>query len=300
MQIPEFDNLYIDANGIIHECSHPNNMDISFCISEETIFKNIFRYIEILFCMIQPQKLFFVAIDGVAPRAKVNQQRSRRFKTAKDAEIQEAKARAKGVNIPKENRFDSNCITPGTQFMSKLDEQLKYFITYKISTSKIWQKCKIIFSGSQVPGEGEHKIMEFIRYMKTQPNYDVNTKHCLYGLDADLIMLGLCTHELHFILLREEVTFSKSGRKVCFTPEETKFCLFHLHLLRGYIDHEFSSLKEKLPFPYDLEKIIDDWILMGFLVGNDFIPHLPNLHIVHGALSILYEVYMDTLPTLDG
>ncbi|OAD52342.1 5'-3' exoribonuclease 1 [Eufriesea mexicana] len=299
-QIPEFDNLYIDANGIIHECSHPGNMDISICISEETIFKNIFRYIELLFCMIQPQKLFFVAIDGVAPRAKVNQQRSRRFKTAKDVEIQEAKARAKGINIPKENRFDSNCITPGTQFMSKLDEQLKYFITYKISTSKLWQKCKIIFSGSQVPGEGEHKIMEFIRYMKTQPNYNVNTKHCLYGLDADLIMLGLCTHELHFILLREEVTFSKSGRKVCFIPEETKFCLFHLHVLRGYIDHEFSSLKEKLPFPYDLEKIIDDWILMGFLVGNDFIPHLPNLHIVHGALSILYEVYMNTLPTLDG
>lgn len=39
--------------------------------------------------------------------------------------------------------------------------------------------------------------------------------------------------------------------------------------------------QEKLPFPYDLERIIDDWILMGFLVGNDFIPHLPNLHINH-------------------
>ena len=45
-------------------------------------------------------------------------------------------------------------------------------------------------------------------------------------------------------------------------------------------------LQDTLPFPYDLERIIDDWILMGFLVGNDFIPHLPNLHINHVSIVI--------------
>ncbi|XP_076630209.1 5'-3' exoribonuclease pacman [Colletes latitarsis] len=298
-QIPEFDNVYLDMNGIIHGCSHPNDSDVTFRITEETIFKNIFQYIEILFNMIRPQKLFFMAIDGVAPRAKINQQRCRRFRAAKNMESQEANAKVKGINVPNEKRFDSNCITPGTLFMYKLDKQLKYFITYKISNDKLWQKCKVIFSGSQVAGEGEHKIMDYIRYMKSQPDYDPHTRHCLYGLDADLIMLGLCTHELYFTLLREEVKFGKAQMKII-TPEETKFCLFHLSLLREYITHEFSSLKEKLPFSFDIEKLIDDWILMGFLIGNDFIPHLANLHISNGTLPVLYQVYIDVLPTLDG
>ncbi|XP_076300031.1 5'-3' exoribonuclease pacman isoform X2 [Lasioglossum baleicum] len=298
-QIPVFDNLYLDVNGIIHGCSHPNDVDITFRITEETIFKNIFHYIEILFNIIQPQQLFFISIDGVAPRAKINQQRSRRFRVAKESEALEANAKDENGEVNIKDRFDSNCITPGTLFMAKLDEQLKYFISYKISTDVLWQKCKVILSGSRVPGEGEHKIMDYIRYMKAQPDYNPNTRHCLYGLDADLIMLGLCTHEPYFTLLREEVKFGKKQSKIQ-TPEETKFCLFHLSLLREYIDHEFSLLREKLPFPYDIEKIIDDWVLMGFLVGNDFVPHLPNLHIAHGAHSILYQVYMDVLPSLEG
>ncbi|XP_011256685.1 5'-3' exoribonuclease 1 isoform X2 [Camponotus floridanus] len=296
-QIPEFDYLYLDMNGIIHTCSHPND-DVCFRISEEDIFKNIFHYIEVLFNMIRPQKLFFMAIDGVAPRAKINQQRGRRFRAAKDAEVQEAKAKAKGLEIPKEKRFDSNCITPGTLFMAKLGEQLKLFVEYKVSMDDTWKKCKILFSGSEVPGEGEHKIMDYIRYMKASKDYNCNSRHCLYGLDADLIMLGLCSHEPNFSLLREEVKFGKQQVKM--TPEETKFCLLHLSLLREYIEHEFSPIKDKLLFPFDIEKIIDDWVLMGFLVGNDFIPHLPNLHIANGALPILYRAYMEVLPTLDG
>ncbi|XP_038673079.1 5'-3' exoribonuclease 1 isoform X4 [Scyliorhinus canicula] len=70
--------------------------------------------------------------------------------------------------------------------------------------------------------------------------------------------------------------------------------------MREYIDYEFSSVRDKICFEYDLERIIDDWILMGFLVGNDFIPHLPHLHINHDALPLLYKTYIEVLPTLGG
>lgn len=78
-QIPEFDNFYLDMNGIIHQCSHPDDSDPNPVIEESEIFHKIGHYIEHLFKIIKPRKLFFLAVDGVAPRAKMNQQRGRRY-----------------------------------------------------------------------------------------------------------------------------------------------------------------------------------------------------------------------------
>src|SRR3954469_3113295 len=100
-------------NGIIHNCTHKDSDDVTFRLTEEEMFMRIFNYIEHLFGKIKPKQLFFMAIDGVAPRAKMNQQRARRFRTALDTEKATEKAKREGVELPKEPPFDSNCITPG-------------------------------------------------------------------------------------------------------------------------------------------------------------------------------------------
>ena len=51
-QIPEFDNLYLDFNGVVHVCSHPEDNNPHFRITEEKIFQDIFHYIEVEFCCI--------------------------------------------------------------------------------------------------------------------------------------------------------------------------------------------------------------------------------------------------------
>ena len=301
-RIPEFDSLYLDMNGIIHNCTHSDSDSPTFRMSEEQMFIAIFNYIEHLFGKIKPQKLFFMAVDGVAPRAKMNQQRARRFRTALDAENAKEKAIAQGMEMPKEDAFDSNCITPGTEFMAKLTQQLKYFINKKISEDSDWQGVEIVLSGHEVPGEGEHKIMEYIRRAKAQPEYHPNMRHCLYGLDADLIMLGLLSHDPHFCLLREEVTFGRQTQKKPKELEHQNFYLLHLSVVREYLKLEFQELEQEgaLNFPFDMERVIDDFILMAFFVGNDFLPNLPNLHINEGALALMFKIYKEVLPKMGG
>lgn len=259
----------------------------------------IYNYIDHLFTKIKPRKVFFMAIDGVAPRAKMNQQRSRRFRSAKESKMAREEAERKGETLPEEKAFDSNCITPGTPFMARLSKHLEYFINKKVTEDAEWQGVKVIFSGHEVPGEGEHKIQEFIRLNKAQPGYNPNTRHCLYGLDADLIMLGLLSHDPHFCLLREEVTFGRS-KKTDGGLAAQNFFLLHLSLLREYLDLEFITVADALPFAYDLERIIDDFILLCVFVGNDFLPHLPNLHINEGAMEEIWNIYKRILPIAGG
>ncbi|KAL8783218.1 MAG: hypothetical protein Q9213_004782 [Squamulea squamosa] len=186
--------------------------------------------------------------------------------------------------------------------MAKLTRQLKYFINKKISEDADWQGVEIVLSGHEVPGEGEHKIMEYIRLAKAQPDYDPNIRHCLYGLDADLIMLGLLSHDPHFCLLREEVTFGRQNQKKSKELEHQNFYLMHLCIVREYLELEFQELKQPsaLEFAFDMERVIDDFILMAFFVGNDFLPNLPNLHINEGALALMFKVYKSVLPKAGG
>ncbi|EEC51826.1 predicted protein, partial [Phaeodactylum tricornutum CCAP 1055/1] len=156
--------------------------------------------------IVKPKVSVYMAIDGVAPRAKLNQQRSRRFRSAMD--MAEATKDLKDEKGNQREVFDSNCITPGTEFLAKVSNTIQYFIRKKIKEDPSWHGLTVIFSGHDVPGEGEHKIMQHIREMRAQPNYAPNTRHCIYGQDADLIMLGLVTHEPHFTILREVIDFN--------------------------------------------------------------------------------------------
>jgi len=213
----EYDNLYVDMNGIIHPCSHPEGGPQPKCIEE--MYNNVAKYLDRLVNVVRPRKVLFLAIDGVAPRAKMNQQRARRFRSAQEAKEQAEVAEKvrqdmieRGEQVPKKGKeaWDSNVITPGTDFMIGLSEFVRYYVRVRISEGgKYWKGLKVIFSDASVPGEGEHKIMSYVRRQRTVSGYDPNVSHVLHGLDADLIMLGLATHEVNFFILREEVVFGR-------------------------------------------------------------------------------------------
>lgn len=285
---PEIDNLYLDMNGIIHTSSHSNTLShliphLSSSNDSTESCRKIFAYIEMLFQLMKPKKLLYLSIDGVAPRAKMNNQRERRYKFIHEVTDFIAKEKKFGRSTV-DDWFDSCNISPGTDFMKNLNKHIKSFIKWKITNDENWRKIKVIFSGSDVPGEGEHKIMNFIRNTRGCPN----VRHCIYGLDADLILLGLLTHESYVVILREEVSIgsvrSLPARKN--VTDVPKFECLYINVLREYLALEFSCLQG-----IDLEKLIDDFVVLMLFVGNDFIPRLPTFEINEGAVDKLFELY---------
>ncbi|GAB5034709.1 dhm exonuclease [Nannochloropsis oceanica] len=205
------DNFYLDMNGIIHMCTHANAEEL-ILLDERKMFQRIFTYTDRLYKIVAPTRAMFLAIDGVAPRAKMNQQRSRRFRSSKDQEALMAEMVAAGMEIMDDaDRFDSNIITPGTDFMYRLGLAFRKWVDFKMETDPFWKNgARVVFSGPDVPGEGEHKIMDYIRNSrKNEDDWRPMMRHCMYGLDADLIMLSLLTHEPSFFLLREKMSTRK-------------------------------------------------------------------------------------------
>lgn len=290
------DFLYVDMNGVIHACTHPEHRPHP--PDESAMLEEICIYVDKLVQLARPQRAVFLAIDGVAPCFKMRQQRCRRFLAVKER----AMRKSTNADTVSTKRFDHTVITPGTAFMAKVADKLRDHVVKHCSDGG-WT-FDVIISDASDPGEGEHKIMDLVRAMRAQPCYSPTQRHVVYGLDADLILLGLCTHEVRWKCLREHVEAPGDAERCGFCHDAghgTDDCPRKTdpppvaHRPFDWLD--VGRLREGLCAKLETragltegEQALDDFVGLAALAGNDFLPHLPGLEVHAGAMDNIAAV----------
>jgi 5'-3' exoribonuclease 1 len=281
----QVDIFAIDANSIIY-----NNINQQFAGSAPTrggmivvsqdelyrrryeVFRGIFRDIIGLTQTIRPRRSLFIYIDGVPPQAKINQQRMRRYKAASERRPDQL--------------FDTNQITPGTDFMRDLDayirQELARIAQIDVSPGQVRDPYAealpphIVYSSYLVPGEGEHKIADQLRNLVAQGQTVV-----IHGADADLLMIYL----LHLRNGWENIYL--------FRENTQNYGIETMVNLRA-VERVLRTL-----YPGVLDPI-GDFVVIIFLIGNDFLPHFPVFERVYDALNTLIGGYYKYLQTNPG
>ena len=291
------DHFYADCNGIIYDVIRSITFaNKSVDAYESEVIAAVCHKIQSYIDVFQPKEKIIIAFDGVAPVAKLNQQRERRYKSWLTGELQKRidkknaskKTSAAATSVETSAFWNTSSITPGTAFMKKLNLQV---------TAHFMSNPKVLVSTSDVCGEGEHKMFQHIRDLADEHK---NKTTIIYGLDADLIML--CLNHLHIseriFLYRETPEFVKSVDNTLDQaadyyidiPELAQSIIKYMNGMHEQQD-QFSA---KIEFQSEKCRMFD-YIFICFMLGNDFMPHFPALNIRTGGIDTLLDAYRRTI-----
>jgi len=255
---------------------------------------------------IQMIERLYIAIDGTPPRAKMEQQRCRRFhsichnyrmdtinKEYGDALDTNTTTTNTNTNTNPTNKIDKNMITPGTVFM----QELRTAMANHLNTSPNMQEIhEIIFSDWSNPGEGEHKIMDYIR--ENPPHEPIMNddgdllmpKTVIYGLDGDLIMLAMSSQIRNVYLVREAYEY----KQYSFEHRGYPYLFMDVDCLKSALLAEsVDKISTALVNDDDKSRFIDDYILTSMLLGNDFMPKIPWLNLRNNGPQIIHNAYLE-------
>jgi 5'-3' exonuclease len=270
----------MDCNSIIYDSVHSleksiqdGKMDMPADF-EQSVINSVVGNIENYIKMINPTESIFIAFDGVAPFAKMDQQRTRRHKTLFLSNVDYGQDK-------NENKWNTSAITPGTRFMEKLSNKIDYEFKHAAGKYKV---KNIIVSCSNVAGEGEHKLYSNIRSGNL-----INDNIAVYGLDSDLIMLSIfhLKYCKNIFVFRETPEFLKKLIQISKSDIEKPHFL-DISLLS-------SSILSEMKCKYSDKQRIYDYVFLCFLLGNDFLPHFPAMNIRTHGIQGLLDIYRNCI-----
>ena len=288
-------HLYFDFNSAIYQVIKPEIK------TEDVLITHVVAYLDSLCNAIGTEKcaLVYIALDGVPPMGKIHQQRIRRFHSI--CRSNRMKKIYSNGDSTGNGSIDTNMITPGTAFMHSLGLAIKKYILERTAnggTNSGAKNIKYIFSDSSIPGEGEHKLIHHIREGKRlavdgtieeRELYSREHNTVIYALDNDLIMLALTLGIDNLYLFRE-------------SSEYGQFAMIHEG--RRYLYMDIAELEEaliqnfretygcsKIETAGEKRRYLDDYVFLGMLLGNDFMPKTHWFSIAEGGYERLLSAY---------
>jgi len=275
-----FEHLFMDCNSIVYDAVHSlekriNSGELKRDNDLDTIIINdVIRKIDTYISIIRPSKTIYIAFDGVAPFAKMDQQRTRRYKSTFIGNVRFSS----DASVPPPFTWNTAAITPGTQFMDKLTNRINYY--FKNAEPKYNVK-KIITSCADIPGEGEHKLYSYMR-----DNNVADDNIAVYGLDSDLIMLSIfhLNYCKNIYIFREAPEFLKNSIPIESRGDENEPHFLDIRLLS-------TSILSNMNCEDQHADRIHDYVFLCFLLGNDFLPHFPAMNIRTHGIDVLLDMY---------
>lgn len=297
----KIDHFFIDFNAMIYNViRHIENTDkmTAFEFENALLNRTLVQMERVITEVVKPQKSLQIAMDGPPPRAKMIQQRHRRYKGIKESEFHSSLERKYQRSIRRLN-WNKSAISPGTVFMKRLSDKIVDAIEKgKFNTHlKTGESLKIIFSDSSVPGEGEHKILPLIHDLKTENPMDVVA---VYSPDADMIVLSMITHKSGVFIFKENEQDSsiqdELGNKSEFLYLSVDRCRqgFISELYERYSEERSSKTASKIKGMNSVEisdRFLIDYSFLTFLCGNDFVIAVPYLKMKEGGMDTVLTIY---------
>jgi 5'-3' exoribonuclease 2 len=294
------DHFLIDFNAMIYQVILLLNEELGDTINgmspvvyENKLLNGIILHLQHVICeVICPRKTVYIAVDGPPPRAKMIQQRSRRYKTLKEQSFKTLLEQKYKISIPS-LQWNKSSISPGTSFMAKLSKLIVRNIrqkTFQVHNDDLL----VIFSDYSVPGEGEHKLLPSIRKLK-----DTGDTSVIYSPDADLIVLGVMSGVDNIFILREP----KDSEIELNLYSDHEFLYLSIDVCRREFNRDLTGKMPALESSNEdddyYRNILQDYSFLTFLCGNDFVLPAPFLKMKEGGIQILIDIYKEIFEQLN-
>lgn len=235
-----YDHVAFDMNQILHQAARKAS-------DRTSLAATVFRHLDSIFKNCIPKKSIFFAFDGPAPLAKLVTQRKNRSRNRNVAYTEPTKSKW-GKKVPNAAKaLDRVELTPGVDVLYFIKDAVQYWTYTRLQNDRKYAHVSVRISGSDVPGEGELKLIDFCRTSKISDFESV----VVVGCDADIILQGLATIPVRnfFVYLSK---IDRSGRR----PKSYVLSVW-----------ELSRTLESL-FPNESFSARLDFILISLLSGN--------------------------------